>query len=65
MSRKEELLQEIKLRRLVRKALKIRDKKKKLEEQKLRRVVRHLIAEGLTERMFCKNSLICLQTLKV
>ncbi len=46
MSRKEELLQEIKLRRLVRKALKIRDKKKKLEEQKLRRVVRHLIAEG-------------------
>jgi hypothetical protein len=46
MSRKEELLQEIKLRRLIRKALKIRDKKKKLEEQKLRSVVRHLIAEG-------------------
>jgi len=46
MNRKEQLLQEIKLRRLIRKALKIRDKKQKLEEQKLRRVVRHLIAEG-------------------
>jgi len=53
MSRKDEILQEIKLRRLVRKALRVREKKKKLnekthfqEEQKLRRLLRHLITEG-------------------
>jgi len=53
MSRKDEILQEIKLRRLVRKALRIRNKKKKLnekthfqEEQKLRQLLRHIIVEG-------------------
>jgi hypothetical protein len=53
MTKKEELLQEIKLRRLIRKALKIRQKKKLLddrvhlqEENKLRTLIRHLITEG-------------------
>jgi hypothetical protein len=53
MSRKDQLLEEIKLRRLIRKALKIREKKKELnekaqlqEEKKLRRFIRHLLTEG-------------------
>ena len=53
MNRKEQLLQEFKLRRLVRKAIrfkqrkeKIEENKKVVEEQKLRKLVRHLIAEG-------------------
>ena len=53
MSRKDEILQEIKLRRLVRRALKVRNKEKKLnektylqEEQVLRQILRHLITEG-------------------
>lgn len=53
MNRKEELLQEIKLRRLIRKALKIRQAKNSLlqeqktkEEQKLRQVIRHVLKEG-------------------
>tara|TARA_R100000008_G_scaffold73283_2_gene51696 strand:+ start:9115 stop:10023 length:909 start_codon:yes stop_codon:yes gene_type:complete len=50
---KEELLQEIKLRRLVRKAIKIREAKNKLsekkeltEEKKLRKIIRYLLREG-------------------
>ena len=53
MTKKQELLQEIKLRRLIRKALKIRQKKKMLndkvqlqEENKLRTLIQHLITEG-------------------
>ena len=53
MKRKEELLQEIKLRRLVRRALKLKQVKQKkqiieqkLEETKLRHIIRHLIIEG-------------------
>ena len=51
--RKEELMQEIKLRRLIRKAIKIREHKLKskqqqtiAEEKKLRMVVRRLLSEG-------------------
>ena len=54
MTKKEELLQEIKLRRLIRKALKIRQKKKTLddrvqleEELKLRKLIRHIITEDV------------------
>ena len=50
---KNELLQEIKLRRLIRKAIKLKEvkqrkkeKQQKLEENKLRYLVRHLILEG-------------------
>ena len=50
---KEELKQEIKLRRLIRKAIKIRENKLKKqqdlvisEEMKLRKVIRHLLAEA-------------------
>jgi len=53
MNRKEELLQEIKLRRLIRKALKIRQTKNNClqeqeakEEQKLRQIIRHVLKEG-------------------
>lgn len=53
MNRKEELLQEIKLRRLIKKAIKLKNSKhkkeqfqQKLEETKLRHIIRHLIAEG-------------------
>ena len=51
--RKQEILNEFKLRRLIRKAIKIKEMKRKkadaeklLEEKKLRTVVRHLIQEG-------------------
>jgi hypothetical protein len=53
MNRKQELLEEFKLRRLVRKALRIRETKKQhkqkqklVEENQLRQVVRHLLTEG-------------------
>ena len=46
MSRKDQLLQEFKLRRLIRKAIKLKQRKEKIEEQKLRKLVRHLIVEG-------------------
>jgi len=53
MNKKEELLQEIKLRRLIRKALKIKQAKNNVlqehkleEEQKLRQVIRHVLREG-------------------
>ena len=53
MNRKEQLLQEFKLRRLIRKALKLKEVKKQKqqkqqldEEKQLRKVVRFLIAEG-------------------
>jgi len=53
MNRKTELLEEIKLRRLIRKALKIKEVKKRkeaqkylAEEEKLRTVLRHILKEG-------------------
>jgi hypothetical protein len=53
MKRNEDILQELKLRRFIRKALKLRQHKEKLEErnmleeeQKLRAVIKYLIAEG-------------------
>ena len=50
MNKKEELLQEIKLRRLIRKAIKLKEAKQKkqikLEENKLRLLIRHLLLEG-------------------
>ena len=53
MSKKDQLMQEFKLRRLIRKALKLKEAKKQLqqkkqliEEQKLRKLIRHLILEG-------------------
>ena len=53
MNKKQQLLKEFKLRRLIRKALRLKEVKKQIkekkqltEEQKLRHVVRHLIAEG-------------------
>lgn len=53
MSKKDQLMQEFKLRRLIRKAIKlkqtkekIKENKKVLEEQKLRKLIRHLILEG-------------------
>lgn len=49
MNRKEQLLQEFKLRRLIRKALKIKEvkqKQKNLEENKLRHIIKHLLNEG-------------------
>jgi hypothetical protein len=52
-NKKQILLEEFKLRRLIRKALKLKEAKKQLqqkkqliEEQKLRYVIRHLISEG-------------------
>ena len=49
----EEVLNELKLRRLIRKAIEIREAKKRkadkiqlMEEEKLRKVIRHLIKEG-------------------
>jgi hypothetical protein len=53
MDRKEELLQEIRLRRLIRKAIELKEAKQrkqekqhKFEENKLRYLIRHLILEG-------------------
>ena len=53
MNKKQQLLEEFKLRRLIRKALRLKEikkqqeqKKQLLDEQNLRHVVRHLIAEG-------------------
>jgi len=53
MNRKEQLLEEFKLRRLIRKALKLKEIKKKKEQKKqlldehnLRHVIRHLLSEG-------------------
>jgi len=53
MSRKDQLLQEFKLRRLIRRAIKLKQRKEKteeskklIEEKKLRKLVRHLIIEG-------------------
>ena len=53
MNRKTELLEEIKLRRLIRKALKIKEVRKRketqkylVEEDKLRTVLRHILKEG-------------------
>ena len=51
MSRKEQMLQEIKLRRLIRKAIKIKQRReerlKLTEEEKLRTVIRALLEEGV------------------
>lgn len=51
MNRKEELLQEFKLRRLIRKAIKIKlhkeNKKRTLEEQKLRQILRVMLKEEI------------------
>ncbi len=50
MNKKEQLLQEFKLRRLIRKALKIKKAKESAqslsEEKKLRQVIRQLLKEG-------------------
>ena len=53
MNRKDQLLEEFKLRRLIRKALKLKEIKKKKEQKKqlldehnLRHVIRHLLSEG-------------------
>jgi len=50
MNKKEQLLEEFKLRRLIRKALRLKEIKKQkqqlVEEKKLRHVIRHLITEG-------------------
>lgn len=53
MNRKDQLLEEFKLRRLIRKALKLKEIKKKKEQEKqlldehnLRHVIRHLLSEG-------------------
>ena len=46
MNRKEKLLQEFKLRRLIRKAIKIKNVKQKKQEQQLREAIRFLIKEG-------------------
>ena len=53
MNRKDQLLEEFKLRRLIRKALKLKEikknkeqKKQLLDEQNLRYVIRHLLSEG-------------------
>ena len=40
------LSEELKLRLLIREAIKIKSKKQNIEEQKLRTVIRHLITEG-------------------
>jgi hypothetical protein len=52
-NKKQELLEEFKLRRLIRKALKLKEAKKQIEQKKqlteeksLRHVIRHLISEG-------------------
>tara|TARA_R110002110_G_scaffold215860_2_gene429788 strand:+ start:1147 stop:2022 length:876 start_codon:yes stop_codon:yes gene_type:complete len=46
MSKKDQLLQEFKLRRLIRKAIRLKERKGKVEEQKLRKLVRYLVTEG-------------------
>lgn len=46
MSKKDQLLQEFKLRRLIRKAIRLKERKEKVEEQKLRKLVRYLVTEG-------------------
>ena len=53
MKTNEEILQELKLRRFIRKAIKLKQQKDKIEkskilqeEAKLRSIVRHLIIEG-------------------
>jgi|TARA_R110000824_G_scaffold117940_1_gene270045 hypothetical protein len=46
MSKKDQLLQEFKLRRLIRKAIRLKQKKEKVDEQKLRKLVRNLVTEG-------------------
>ena len=53
MKRNEDILQELKLRRFIRKALRLKQRKEKIDEKeilkeelKLRTIIRHLIAEG-------------------
>jgi hypothetical protein len=53
MNRKQQLLEEFKLRRLIRKALRLKEAKKQIKEKKqlteerdLRQVIRHLLSEG-------------------
>jgi hypothetical protein len=46
MIEREEFLQEMRLRKFIRRALELKDKKKKLEENKLRSIIRKLLVEA-------------------